>query len=61
MEKPVQTHKVRQFLSQWTDIQLLWKNLYKPTKSGSFSHSGETFSLFEETSINPEIKHFLSQ
>jgi hypothetical protein len=35
--------EIKHFLSQWTDIQLLWRNQCNPTKSNSFSHSGQTF------------------
>jgi hypothetical protein len=54
MEKPIQSHEVRQFLSQWTDIQLLWRNQYNPTKSNCFSHSGQTFSFYGETNTIPQ-------
>jgi hypothetical protein len=60
MEKPVQSYEVRQFLSQWTDIQLLSRNQYWPTKSDSFSHIGQRFSFHVRTSTEPQNQTFFS-
>jgi hypothetical protein len=49
----MQSYKVKQFLSQWTDI-----SMEKPIQSHKVRqfHSGQTFSFYEETSTNQQSK-----